>query len=105
MKKMSADKQQWTGQVMQSLDGLPPAIPRDGLYERVAERIKKGLQEKTRVIPLKTVSAAAAVLLLLLALNTVTLLGRQTAKNNNTSSMDAVSRYYNLNNDDVPIDL
>jgi hypothetical protein len=93
------DKQQWTDQVMSSLDNLPPATPARDLYSRIAQEISAGKEDRERIIPLRVVSAAAAVLLILLAVNFLSVSGRRhTAK---TDSLDAVTRYYDLNNDYV----
>ena len=84
---------------MNSLDNLPPAAPARDLYSRIEQEIRKGGKDRERIIPLKTVSAAAAILLILLAVNYLSLFGKRTqAKTNN---MDAVTRYYDLNNDYV----
>ena len=93
------DKQQWIDQVMNSLDNLPPATPARDLYSRIEQEIKEGRKDRERIIPLRTVSAAAAVLLILLAANYLSLFGKHDRAK--TDTMDAVTRYYDLNNDYV----
>jgi hypothetical protein len=100
---MQRDKQQWIEQVMSSLDHLPPARPARDLYSRIAQEISAGRKDRERVIPFRTVSAAAAVLLILLAVNFMSVFGKRHA--GKTDSLDAVTRYYDFNNDYVQIDL
>jgi hypothetical protein len=89
------DKQQWTEQVMNSLDNLPPAAPVRDLYGRIEQEITRVKRE--RVIPLRTVSAAAAVLLLLLAVNYLSIFSKHPSAK--AATMEDVTKYYQLNND------
>ena len=101
MEKTSKEK--WIDKVMDSTAGLQKAMPQDGLFHSIEEKVSNTVSY-ARTVPLRTVSLAAASIVLLVAVN-LYMLSNDTQKSNITeqSRVETVVEYYGLNDNGINI--
>lgn len=87
----------WIDEVMDSLDGMQRATPKDALFSQIEGKLARGIAV-ARKVPLQTVSLAAASIILLVMLNVFMLRsGAKKAIVKSDSSIETVVEYYGLN--------
>lgn len=87
----------WVDKVIDSTSGMQKAVPSDGLFHKIEQRVSV-TASYVRTVPLRTVSLAAASIILLVVAN-IFMLGNtaQQGKITEKSKVDIVVDYYGLN--------
>jgi|GEM_PF-2962786 len=94
-------KDSWIDKVMESTAGMQKAVPADGLFHKIEQKLSDTVVY-ARTVPLRTVSMAAASIILLVVAN-VYILGN-TANDTNViekSPVESVVEYYGLNENGI----
>jgi hypothetical protein len=88
--KADINKEQWINEVMNSLEGITPAQPDDGLFERITEKLRK--PQTTKIMnPYPAQWAAAAILLLALNIGSVVYFASRHHQNTAASAANPLS--------------
>lgn len=92
--KLSQQKEEWIDRVLNSIDGITPALSNPYLYQKVLMRLKNETQQ---VVPMRVVWMSMAAMLALVVINVAAI--KMQAKNSEQSDASIIASEYQLDND------